>query len=125
MYNDGIIYAQVLLLDNKIEAWKICQSKKHSTYDFKAYWKTNRVDDYTMDTFCFLEEETVIEDGWNFNSYVYEVLAPEWINEWEYAADYKGLKATVKNLKEVIDERKQFENAFGGRFNIVGSLGKN
>lgn len=125
MYNDSIIYAQVLLLDSKIEAWKICQSQKNSPYDFKAYWKRDRMNDYTMDTFVFVEEETTVDDGWTFNSYVYEVLAPEWINKWEYADDYKGSKATVRTMDEVKEEMKQFEKAFGGRFQIIGALGKN
>ena len=50
MRDDNIIYAQVLLLDNKIEAWKICQDRKSSPYDFKAYWKQDRIDNYTMET---------------------------------------------------------------------------
>ena len=125
MYNDGLIYAQVLLLDNKIEAWKICQDQKRSPYDFKAYWKQDRINDYTVDTFVFAEEETYIEDGWTFNSYVYDVLAPEWINQWEYASDYKGSKAKPKTLDEVVNDMKQLENAFGGRFKIIGTLGKN
>lgn len=119
------IYAQVLLLDGKIETWKICQSQKRSTYDFKAYWKSNRINDYTMDTFCFAEEETEVENGWTFNSYVYEVLGPEWINQWEYAEDYKGAKATTKTLDEFKTETKELLKAFGGRYQIVGTLGKN
>jgi hypothetical protein len=53
------------------------------------------------------------------------VLAPEWINEWEYADDYKGSKAIVKTMQEVKEEMKAFEKAFGGRFQIIGTLGKN
>lgn len=125
MYNDGIIYAQVLLLDNKIEAWKICQTQKRSPYDFKACWKQNRFDDYTMDTFCFLKEETYIEDGWNFNSYVYGVIAPEWINQWEYADDYKGSKATVQNLEEAIEDMQKFEDALNGEFCMIKTIRRN
>jgi hypothetical protein len=125
MHDDSIIYAQVLLLDNKIEVWKICQDKKCTPYDFKAYWKQDRMNDYTMDTFVFVEEETYIADGWNFNSYVYNVLAPEWINEWEYADNYKGSKAKVSTLEEIAEDMKSIENAFGGRFKIIGTLGRN
>ena len=125
MYNDGLIYAQVLLLDNKIEAWKICQSQKRNPYDFKAYWKQDRMKNYTMDTFVFAEEETYVEDGWTFNSYVYEVLAPKWINEWEYATDYKGSKATIKTLDEVAENMKGLENVFGGRYQFISKLGEN
>ena len=125
MYDDGLIYAQVLLLDNKIESWKICQSQKRSPYDFKAYWKQDRMKDYIMDTFVFAEEETYVEDGWTFNSYVYEVLAPEWINEWEYATDYRGAKAVTKTFNEVAEDIKELENVFGGRYKFINKLGEN
>ena len=120
-----VIYAQVLLLDNKIESWKICQSKKNSPYDFKAFWKRERVKDYTIETVIFEEEKTELENGWDFNSYVYEVLAPQWINQWEYADDYRGGKATVKTIEEVIADRKQLSEALGGRYEFIGCLGKN
>ena len=119
------IYAQVLLLDNKIEAWKICQDKKDHPYDFKAYWKMDRFNDYTMETFTFSEGVTPVEDGWNFNMYVYEVLAPRWINKWEYAEDYRGSKAKESSLEEVNDFHESISKAFGGRFTFVGTLGKN
>lgn len=119
-----VIYAQVLLLDNKIESWKICQSKKESPYDFKAFWKKERIQDYTMETIVFKEAETDVKDGWDFNTYVYEVMAPQWINQWEYADDYKGGKATVKTLEEVIKYRENLLNALGGNFEFARCLGK-
>lgn len=122
---ENIIYAQVLLLDNKIESWKICQSKKHSPYDFKAFWKMERIKDYTMETVIFEKEKTNVEEGWDFNTYVYEVLAPQWINQWEYADDYKGGEATIKTMDEVIAERKQLSEIFGERYKIVSCLGRN
>lgn len=123
MPNDNIIYAQVLLLDNKIESWKICQDQKQSPYEFKAYWKQDRIQDYTMETFVFNVEETCIKEGWIFNWYVYSVLAPKWVNQWEYADDYKGSKAKESTLEEVTEDRKRIENAFNGRFKIIRKLG--
>ncbi len=125
MADDRIIYAQVLLLDNKIEAWKICQDQKRSPYDFKAFWKQDRINDYTMDTFVFYDMETYIENGWNFNSYVYNILAPRWINEWEYADDYKGSRAKEITLEEQKEFLDGINKAFGGRFEFVGQLGAN
>ena len=125
MANDNIIYAQVLLLDNKIESWKICQDKKYSPYDFKAYWKNDRIEDYTMETYIFNKNKVNIAIGWDFNSYVYNVLAPRWINQWEYTEDYHGSKAKESSLDEHEEFLKEFNRAFGGRFEIVGRLGEN
>lgn len=102
MYDENIIYAQVLLLDEKIEAWKICQSAKSNPMEFKAFWKMQRLRDYTMDTKVFKAEETEIPEGWTFNSYVYEVLAPRWINKYPYADDLKGVKAEEMSLNEIL-----------------------
>ena len=123
--NENVIYAQVLLLDGKIESWKICQSKKNHPYDFKAYWKQDRVNDYTMETKTFRKEEIIVPDGWNFNSYVYNVLGVRFINQYEYADDYKLAKAIEKTLGEVEEEMELLNNALGGRFEVVGCLGKN
>ena len=125
MADDNIIYAQVLLLDGKIENWKICQDKKDSPYDFKAYWKRDRLNDYTMETKIFRKDETIVPDGWNFNSYIYNVLGIRFINQYEYADDYKLSKAVEKTLKEVNEEYEELNNALGGRFEIIGCLGKN
>lgn len=125
MHRDDVIYAQVLLLDNKIETWKICQCRKESVYDFKAYWKKDRLDDYKMKTMVFYENETDIEDGWNFNQYVYNVLAPKWINQWKYAEDYHGSKASISTLQDQIGMLESLNKAFGGRFDIIGQLGSN
>lgn len=125
MYDDNIIYAQVLLLDNKIESWKICQSEKRSPLDFKAYWKRDRINDYTMDTKVFKEDEVEVPDGWNFNSYVYNVLGVRFVNQYEYADDYRCSKAKESTLEEHDEFLKSFEKAFGGRFEIIGQLGEN
>ncbi len=105
MRDDSIIYAQVLLLDGKIENWKICQDMKRDVHDWKAYWKMNRLNDYTMETRIFKEEEIDIPNGWNFNQYVYGVLASRWINSWSYADDYKLCRCEEeKTLEETIKE---------------------
>ena len=124
MPDDKIIYAQVLLLDEKIESWKICQDRKSSPYDFRAYWKSDRLDDYREVTRIFKEEEVEIGKGWTFNSYVYNVLAPEWINQWDYADNYREGRARVKTLDEVIDNQKSLMNALGG-LRIISQLGEN
>ncbi len=125
MPDENIIYAQVLLLDGKIENWKICQSRKDSPLDFKAYWKSDRINDYTMETKVFKKNEIKIEEGWNFNSYVYNVLGPQWINQFEYADDYKLGRCNVSTLEDYLEDLNNINKAFGGRFSIVGQLGKN
>lgn len=105
MRDDSIIYAQVLLLDGKIENWKICQDKKRDIYDWKAYWKRDRLNDYTMETRVFKEEEIAIPSGWTFNQYIYGVLGKRWINSWSYADDYKFCKCDKEQtLEEIIEE---------------------
>lgn len=125
MRNDNIIYAQVLLLDGKIENWKICQDKKNSPLEFKAYWNRERIADYTMETFVFKAEETDVPEGWNFNSYVYNVLGPRWVNQWEYADDYRLGKSAEQTLDDIEKELESINRAFGGRFQMVGQLGAN
>lgn len=125
MHDDSIIYAQVLLLDNKIEEWKICQDKKDSPLEFKAYWKRDKIDDYTMDTKVFNECEVEVPKGWTFNSYVYNVLGIRFINQYEYVEDYRGSKAKETSLEEQAEFLKSFQKAFGDRFQIVGQLGSN
>lgn len=125
MHDDNVIYAQVLLLDNKIETWKICQDKKRSPYDFKAYWKQDRTKDYTMETYTFYKDKVAVAVGWDFNQYVYNVLAPRWINQWEYADDYHGSKARESSLDEQKEFLEKINKAFGGRFKFLGQLGSN
>lgn len=125
MRDENTIYAQVLLLDGKIENWKICQDKKSSPLDFKARWKRERLDEYTMETTVFKAEEVNVPDEWSFNSYVYNVLGPRWVNQWQYADDYRLGKSSEKTLEEVEEERESFNRAFGGRFEFVDQLGSN
>lgn len=125
MRNDNIIYAQVLLLDGKIENWKICQDRKNSPLEFKAYWNRERVNEYTMETIVFKVEEVEVPEGWDFNSYVYNVLGPRWINQWQYADNYKLGRSEEKTLNEWIEEVRSFEESFNGRFKFVGQLGAN
>lgn len=124
MPDDKIIYAQVLLLDGRIEGWRICQDKNHHPFEFKAYWKSDRLEDYCMETRIFKEEEVEIGKGCTFNSNVYNVLGPKWINQWDYADSYRGSHARVKTLDEVIDNYKIISNTIGG-LRIIGQLGKN
>lgn len=110
MPDDNVIYAQVLLLDNKIENWKICQSKKRGTFDFNANWKRERLSDYTMETIVYKAEEVEVPEGWGFNSYVYNVLGPRWVNQWEYADDYKLGRSREESLEQYINEVRRFED---------------
>ena len=125
MHDDNIIYAQVLLLDNKIESWKICQDQKRSPYEFKAYWKHDRIKDYSMETYIFYKDKVAVAIGWDFNQYVYNVLAPRWINQWEYVEDYHGSKAKESSIDEHKEFLSQLSKAFGERVEFVRQLGSN
>lgn len=120
MPNDNIIYAQVLLLDNKIENFKICQDKKSGVYDWKAYWKQDRLNDYTMETKVF-ENDDIINDpeGKLFNRKVYSYLAPQWINQWDYADDYRLCKCRIMTLEESEKEERELMES------ISKSMGRN
>lgn len=80
------VYASVLLLDGKIESWEIGNPPKKSPYDFSAYWKRNRLNDYTSQY-----TEFVVNNDLEHNE-AFEILAREWFKQWPIAEDFKGSK---------------------------------
>jgi hypothetical protein len=128
MHDDNKIYAQVLLLDNKIENWKICQDMKYGVYDWKAYWKSNRMNDYTMETEVFYNDDIENDpEGKLFNRKVYAALAPQWINQWEYADDYKLQKCKIQTVEEAEEDERnlmeQIGKSMGRNLEFVRRLG--
>ena len=82
------IYASVLLLDNKIELWKVSGNEKRHPLDFSnPYWKRNRLEEYTIQTTSWEAKDA------SENHEVFQVKATEWFQQWEHAEDYKGWKA--------------------------------
>lgn len=83
------IYASVLLLDNKIENWKVCFNPKYSIMEWtlKDWVKFNRLDEYDTD----VKEFEVLND--KQHAEVFEELAPEWFKQWKHADDYYLYKA--------------------------------
>jgi hypothetical protein len=78
------LYASVLLLDNKIENWKVVNYPKKTPEEFKGYWKMDRLNDYTCQWKRF-----VVNNSKEHNE-VFIKLAPEWFKKWELAGDYRG-----------------------------------
>ena len=81
-----IVCASVLLLDGKIEGWKVGQHKWDSPLDAKAVWKEDRLKDYTTVTV-----EWAVDDSAEHMA-VFERIAPEWFKQWGIADDFWGCK---------------------------------
>ena len=82
-----MVYASVLLLDGKIENWKVGGYRKEIPGEWKAYWKLDRLADYSAFSKAF-EVNTPEEHEKVFNE-----LAPEWFKQWPHADDYRLGKA--------------------------------
>jgi hypothetical protein len=80
------LYASVLLLDNKIENWKVSDRPKE-VLGFTHCWNWDRLNDYTGDI-----KEFEVNNGEEHEK-VFTTLAPEWFKQWEHADDYKGFRA--------------------------------
>lgn len=82
-----MVYVSVLLLDNKIENWKVGQHKWERPCDATAYWKVNRLKDYKVQHvgyWCKNSEE---------HEKVFNKLAPKWLKQFKYAKGYRLARA--------------------------------
>ena len=77
------LHANVLLLDNKIENWKVGNRKAEGYYPFRSYWKTGRMDDYEFETYTW-----IVNDDIEHNE-VFSTLSKQWFKQWVHADDYK------------------------------------
>lgn len=82
-----MVYASVLLLDGKIENWKIGGYRKDVPLEWTNYWKMDRIDDYCCFSKAF-EVNTPEEHNRVFNE-----LGHEWFKQWPHADDFKLMKA--------------------------------
>ena len=78
------VYASVLLLDGKIEGWKVGNPPKTEPLDFKAYWKRDRLADYRAEFIGFTVNNDKEHDD------AFRKLSPEWFKQWELADDLHG-----------------------------------
>jgi len=78
------IFASVLLLDGKIENWKIVNYPKKHPLEFTGFWKRDRLNDYACEW-----KEFVCNNGKEHNE-AFEEWAPEWFKQWLIADDFKG-----------------------------------
>lgn len=82
-----MLYISVLLLDNRIENWKVGNRKWINPYEVSGFWKIDRMKDYKVQWVGYLcknEQE---------HCKVFEELAPKWLKQWKYAKDYFLMKA--------------------------------
>lgn len=99
------IYANVLLLDNKIIDWKIGSTKR----DNPMFWTirtgiaNNQLDKLTAETNTFIaenEEEKRI---------IFDSLGSAWFENWEHAEDYSGRYAyEVNQPKETLSWQDKY-----------------
>ena len=80
------IYASVLLLDNKIDNWKVGQYEWKDMGNITNYWKIDRINDYTVKT-TFWEVNSSEE-----HNLIFTKLSSEWFKQWELADDFMGGK---------------------------------
>ncbi|MFC4305773.1 ASCH domain-containing protein [Cohnella boryungensis] len=81
------LYASVLLLDGKIENWKVVDYPKKTPGIFSGFWKRDRLKDYTVQT-----------QKWTVNNFLesqdaFNKHAPAWFRQWPHADDYIGFPA--------------------------------
>lgn len=89
------LYASVLLLDGKIESWKVVNYPKRSPGEFQAIWKRGRLNDYTTENMKW-----VVSNNKEHND-VFSVHAPEWFRQWPHAEDYVGFPAYKVTMKAI------------------------
>jgi hypothetical protein len=77
------IYASVLLLDNKIEGWKVGQRYWTFPQEAKAYWKMHRINDYTSHWQLWTVNNS------DEHNRVFSELSTEWYRQWELADDFQ------------------------------------
>lgn len=81
------LYASALLLDWKIENWKVSGNQKSHPFDFKHNWKKDRLNDYTV------ESHSWIVNNDEEHKQVFDELAQQWLSQWKHADDYKLIPA--------------------------------
>jgi hypothetical protein len=77
------IFASVLLLDGKIENWKVGGHIK-GVSDFSGFWKMDRLNDYKA------EHKEFIANTSEEHNRIFSVDSAEWFRQWQVAEDYKG-----------------------------------
>ncbi|GAA4879488.1 hypothetical protein GCM10023310_69570 [Paenibacillus vulneris] len=91
------LHANVLLLDNKIECWKVGDTKADEGYwPFKSRWKVDRMKTINMGSYDVmgLGDYKVETKTWTVNNRqehndVFTLHSKEWFKQWEHADDYK------------------------------------
>jgi hypothetical protein len=95
------LHANVLLLDNKIECWKVGNTKADEGYwPFRAHWKIDRMRLKPVDGYDVwnlgdyeIQTKTWIVNNDKEHDDVFNIHAPEWFKQWEHADDYKWARA--------------------------------
>lgn|GEM_PF-2323813 len=115
------VYASVLLLDGKIENWKIGGSPKKHAGDWSNFWKLDRINDYTVQF-----TEFVVNNDKEHNE-AFEKLAPEWLKQWLIADDFVGSRPyrEKKNYLEIAKSYLKNSNCIRRKYAcvIVDNLG--
>ncbi|MDP4158201.1 MAG: hypothetical protein Q8911_00355 [Bacillota bacterium] len=92
------VFASVLLLDGKIENWKIGGHPKKHAGDWSNFWKLDRINDYTVE-----HTEFIVNNQKEHNE-SFERLAPEWFKKWQIASEFIGSKPYREDVKRLIKD---------------------
>lgn len=115
------VYASVLLLDGKIENWKVSGNSKKMPGDWSSFWKLDRLNDYKVQF-----TEFVVNNAKEHNE-VFEKLAPKWFGQWPIADDFVGSRPyrEKKNYFEVAKSYLKNSNCLRRKYAcvIVNPLG--
>jgi len=99
------VCASVLLLDGKIEGWKTGYPPKKEPGEFRAYWKRDRLSDYTVEYTCF-----EVNNNQEHNE-AFRKLAREWFRQWELADDLRGSAPYESPVNYFDEARKLLPNS--------------
>lgn len=89
------LHASVLLLDGKIENWKVGDMPRATPGEFSGVWKNDRLKDYTAQTKTWTVNNAFEHDD------VFSKHAPEWFRQWKHADDYCWNPAYSKTIRAI------------------------
>lgn len=95
----SVIYANVLLLNNKIINWHTGYNKKNSIHDFRSPTSKINKKDFKVEIKEFVEDEV------NTNHEIFTQLSKKFYKQWDIHKDLKGTPPFTKTINN--DEKKE------------------
>ena len=82
-----VVYGYAILLDNKLENWKVTCHNRHSVYEFTGYWKRDRLKYYKLEKICWICKNV------NELNKAFDIMAPRFFRTWKHSDDYMLIRA--------------------------------